>query len=94
MFQIDLCGQDIRIGQDGRINMNLGMTGGRVWDAAVVLAKMVLQACIIIFKSGHIYFISDFFFYGPFFYRLNLVQTVYSTLVMRPLLLNLVLDVV
>ncbi len=70
-FQIDLCGQDIRINQDGRLQLGLGITcvrftkcttlnlcassmlltfldalkksrsGGRVWDAAVVLAKFL-----------------------------------------------------
>lgn len=40
-FQIDLCGHDIRISQDGRLQLGLGVTGARVWDAAVVLAKVI-----------------------------------------------------
>ena len=40
-FQIDLCGHDIRISQDGRLQLGLGITGARVWDAAVVLAKLL-----------------------------------------------------
>ena len=40
-FAIDLCGQRIDISQDGSLQMGLGVTGGRVWDASVVLAKLV-----------------------------------------------------
>ena len=40
-FSLDLCGQPIVLSQDGRLQMGKGVTGCRVWDASVVLAKFI-----------------------------------------------------
>lgn len=40
-FELDVCNHLINIRQDGSLQMGLGVTGARVWDASVVLAKYI-----------------------------------------------------